>query len=76
MVGRTGGKIIVNYLYQVSDEIKYWHYNFPILFIAAAGSDPTHVVPDGNVTFPGDMGEPVTVTGIDHPSGEICADCS
>jgi subtilisin family serine protease len=82
MYWRNGGKIIVmawqslNWLYQVSDEIQFWYYNFPIFFIAAAGTDPVDVVvPNGNVTFPADQSEVFAVTGVDYPSGLVCDRC-
>jgi hypothetical protein len=81
MYWRQGGKIIVmawqslNWLYQVSDEIQYWYYNYPIFFIAAAGTDPATVVPNGNVTFPADQSEVFAVTGVDYPSGMVCDRC-
>lgn len=82
MYWRNGGKIVVmawqslNWLYQVSDEIQYWYYNYPIFFIAAAGTDPVDVVvPNGNVTFPADQSEVFAVTGVDYPSGLVCDRC-
>jgi subtilisin family serine protease len=55
----------MNWFWQVSDEIKYWHYRRPILFLAAAGTSGCgDLIPDNNVVFPAEMGEVVAVTGI------------
>lgn len=69
---RSGGKIItmawqsLNWLYQVSDEIQYWYYNYPIFFIAAAGTSGCNDgALDGNVVFPADQSEVFAVTGVD-----------
>jgi subtilisin family serine protease len=75
---QNGSQIVVmaweslNWWWQVSDEIKYWHYNFPILFMGAAGTSGCgDGILDSNVVFPADMNEVVAVTGITFPGGGI-----
>lgn len=74
----NGSQIVVmaweslNWWWQVSDEIKYWHYNRPILFMGAAGTSGCgDGILDSNVVFPADMNEVVAVTGINYPNGGI-----
>ncbi|HEV2146180.1 MAG TPA: S8/S53 family peptidase [Longimicrobiaceae bacterium] len=62
----------LNWWWQVSDEIEYWHYNRPILFMGAAGTSGCgDGILDSNVVFPADMPEVVAVTGITYPGGGI-----
>jgi subtilisin family serine protease len=62
----------MNWFWQVSDEIKFWHHRHPILFLAAAGTSGCgDLIPDNNVVFPAEMGEVVAVTGIQYPDGRI-----
>lgn len=62
----------LNWWWQVSDEIEYWHYNYPILFLGAAGTSGCgDGILDSNVVFPADMPEVVAVTGITYPGGGI-----
>jgi subtilisin family serine protease len=75
---QNGSQIIVmaweslNWWWQVSDEIKYWHYNYPILFMGAAGTSGCgDGILDSNVVFPADMSEVVAVTGVTYPGGGI-----
>jgi hypothetical protein len=74
--GDHGARIVtmawqsMNYFWQVSDEIKWWHYNRGLLFLAAAGTSGCgDLIPDNNVVFPAQMGEVVAVTGISYPGG-------
>lgn len=74
----NGSQIVVmaweslNWWWQVSDEIKYWHYNRPVLFMGAAGTSGCgDGILDSNVVFPADMNEVVAVTGISYPNGGI-----
>jgi serine protease len=78
IAARSGARIIVtgwqsmNWWWQVSDEIKYWHYNRPILFVGAAGTSRCgDGILDSNVVFPADMSEVVAVTGQRYPDGAI-----
>jgi subtilisin family serine protease len=73
-----GAQVIVmaweslNWLWQVSDEIEYWHYGRQVLFFGAAGTSGCgDGILDSNVVFPADMPEVVAVTGITYPSGGI-----
>lgn len=75
---QNGSQIIVmaweslNWWWQVSDEIEYWHYNHPVLFLGAAGTSGCgDGILDSNVVFPADMSEVVAVTGISYPNGGI-----
>lgn len=75
---QNGSQIIVmaweslNWWWQVSDEIEYWHYNRPILFFGAAGTSGCwDGILDSNVVFPADMPEVVAVTGVSYPGGGI-----
>ena len=62
----------LNWWWQVSDEIEYWHYNHPVLFFGAAGTSGCgDGILDSNVVFPADMPEVVAVTGITYPGGGI-----
>jgi hypothetical protein len=62
----------MNWFWQVSDEIKWWHYNRQVLFLAAAGTSGCgDLIPDNNVVFPAEMAEVVAVTGIAHPNGGV-----
>lgn len=74
----NGSKVVVmaweslNWWWQVSDEIEYWHYNRPILFLGAAGTSGCgDGILDSNVVFPADMPEVMAVTGITYPGGGI-----
>jgi hypothetical protein len=74
IAAQGGAQVIVmgwqsmNWWWQVSDEIKYWHRNRPILFVAAAGTSGCgDGILDSNVVFPADMGEVVAVTGAALP---------
>ena len=74
----NGSKIVamawesLNWWWQVSDEIEYWHYNRPILFFGAAGTSGCwDGILDSNVVFPADMPEVVAVTGITYPGGGV-----
>ena len=78
MAAQNGSRIIVmawqsmNWWWQVSDEIRFWHHNRPILFLGAAGTSGCgDGIIDGNVVFPADMGEVVAVTGERYPDGAI-----
>jgi subtilisin family serine protease len=73
-----GAQVIVmaweslNWLWQVSDEIEYWHYGRQVLFFGAAGTSGCgDGILDSNVVFPADMPEVVAVTGITYPNGGI-----
>lgn len=75
---QNGARIMVmaweslNWYWQVSDEIEYWHYGSPILFFGAAGTSGCgDGILDSNVVFPADMPEVVAVTGITYPNGGI-----
>lgn len=75
---QNGSKVVVmaweslNWWWQVSDEIRYWHYNRPVLFLGAAGTSGCwDGIPDDNVVFPADMSEVVAVTGVGYPGGGI-----
>ena len=75
---QNGSKIVsmawqsMNWWWQVSDEIKWWHYNRSILFVAAAGTSGCgDLIPDNNVVFPAEMSEVVAVTGISYPGGGV-----
>jgi hypothetical protein len=62
----------LNWWWQVSDEIKWWHYNRPILFLGAAGTSGCgDGIPDNNVVFPAEMTEVLAVTGIAYPGGSV-----
>jgi len=62
----------LNWFWQVSDEIRWWHYNRQVLFLAAAGTSGCgDLIPDNNVVFPAQMAEVVAVTGIAYPNGGI-----
>jgi subtilisin family serine protease len=74
----NGSRVIVmaweslNWWWQVSDEIEYWHYNRPILFLGAAGTSGCgDGILDSNVVFPADMPEVMAVTGITYPGGGV-----
>ena len=75
---QAGSQVVVmaweslNWWWQVSDEIEYWHYNRPILFVAAAGTSGCgDGILDSNVVFPADMPEVMAVTGITYPNGGV-----
>jgi subtilisin family serine protease len=75
---QNGAQVIVmaweslNWLWQVSDEIEYWHYSRQVLFFGAAGTSGCgDGILDSNVVFPADMPEVVAVTGITYPNGGI-----
>ncbi|HEX8242600.1 MAG TPA: S8/S53 family peptidase [Longimicrobium sp.] len=75
---QNGSKIIamawesLNWWWQVSDEIEYWHYNYPVLFFGAAGTSGCgDGILDSNVVFPADMPEVVAVTGVTYPGGGV-----
>lgn len=75
---QNGSKVVVmaweslNWLWQVSDEIEYWHYGSPILFLGAAGTSGCgDGILDSNVIFPADMPEVMAVTGINYPNGGV-----
>jgi subtilisin family serine protease len=76
--GQNGSRIVsmawqsMNWWWQVSDEIKWWHHNRGVLFLAAAGTSGCgDLIPDNNVVFPAEMGEVVAVTGITYPDGRV-----
>jgi len=78
LANQQGAKVIVmaweslNYLWQVSDEIEYWHYSRPVLFFGAAGTSGCwDGILDSNVVFPADMPEVVAVTGVTYPGGGV-----
>lgn len=78
MAAQNGSQVVVmaweslNWWWQVSDEIEYWHYNRPILFLGAAGTSGCgDGILDSNVVFPADMGEVMAVTGITYPGGGV-----
>ena len=73
-----GAQVIVmaweslNWLWQVSDEIEYWHYGRQVLFFGAAGTSGCwDGILDSNVIFPADMPEVVAVTGVTYPGGGV-----
>ena len=75
---QNGSKVVVmaweslNWWWQVSDEIEYWHYSRPILFMGAAGTSGCgDGILDSNVVFPADMPEVVAVTGVTYPGGGV-----
>jgi subtilisin family serine protease len=75
---QNGARIMVmaweslNWFWQVSDEIEYWHYNSQVLFFGAAGTSGCwDGILDSNVVFPADMPEVVAVTGVTYPSGGV-----
>jgi subtilisin family serine protease len=75
---QNGSQIVVmaweslNWWWQVSDEIRWWHNNRQVLFFGAAGTSGCgDGILDSNVVFPADMGEVVAVTGITYPNGGI-----
>ncbi|MFL5386027.1 MAG: S8/S53 family peptidase [Longimicrobiaceae bacterium] len=75
---QNGSQVVVmaweslNWWWQVSDEIEYWHYSRPILFVAAAGTSGCgDGILDSNVVFPADMPEVMAVTGITYPGGGV-----
>lgn len=78
LTNQQGAQVIVmaweslNYLWQVSDEIEYWHYSRQVLFMAAAGTSGCwDGIADSNVIFPADMPEVVAVTGVTYPGGGV-----
>lgn len=75
---QNGAQVIVmaweslNWLWQVSDEIEYWHYGRQVLFFGAAGTSGCwDGILDSNVIFPADMPEVVAVTGVTYPGGGV-----
>ena len=78
IANQNGARIVVmaweslNWWWQVSDEIEYWHYSRPVLFFGAAGTSGCwDGILDSNVVFPADMPEVVAVTGITYPGGGV-----
>ncbi|HEY0019723.1 MAG TPA: S8/S53 family peptidase [Longimicrobium sp.] len=78
LANQQGAQVIVmaweslNWLWQVSDEIEYWHYGRQVLFFGAAGTSGCgDGILDSNVIFPADMPEVVAVTGITYPGGGV-----
>jgi subtilisin family serine protease len=78
LAAQNGSRVVVmaweslNWLWQVSDEIEYWHYGSPILFLGAAGTSGCgDGILDSNVVFPADMPEVMAVTGINYPGGGV-----
>ena len=78
LANQNGAQVIVmaweslNWLWQVSDEIEYWHYGRQVLFFGAAGTSGCwDGILDSNVVFPADMPEVVAVTGVTHPGGGV-----
>ena len=74
----NGSRVVVmaweslNWWWQVSDEIEYWHYSTPVLFLGAAGTSGCgDGILDSNVVFPADMPEVMAITGITYPGGGI-----
>jgi serine protease len=62
----------MNWWWQVSDEIKFWHNRRGVLFLAAAGTSGCgDLIPDSNVVFPAEMSEVVAVTGVRYPDGAV-----
>jgi subtilisin family serine protease len=75
---QNGSQVVVmaweslNWWWQVSDEIEYWHYGRQVLFLGAAGTSGCgDGILDSNVVFPADMPEVMAVTGITYPGGGI-----
>jgi subtilisin family serine protease len=75
---QNGSQVVVmawqslNWWWQVSDEIRWWHNNRQVLFFGAAGTSGCwDGILDSNVVFPADMGEVVAVTGVNYPNGGI-----
>jgi subtilisin family serine protease len=78
LANQQGAQVIVmaweslNWMWQVSDEIEYWHYGRQVLFFGAAGTSGCwDGILDSNVIFPADMPEVVAVTGVTYPSGGV-----
>jgi len=78
LANQNGAQVIVmaweslNWLWQVSDEIEYWHYSRQVLFFGAAGTSGCwDGILDSNVIFPADMPEVVAVTGVTYPGGGV-----
>ncbi len=78
LANQHGAQVIVmaweslNWLWQVSDEIEYWHYSRQVLFLGAAGTSGCwDGILDSNVIFPADMPEVVAVTGVTYPGGGV-----
>ena len=78
LANQNGAQVIVmaweslNWLWQVSDEIEYWHYGRQVLFFGAAGTSCCWSgILDSNVIFPADMPEVVAVTGVTYPGGGV-----
>ena len=78
LANQNGAQVIVmaweslNWLWQVSDEIEYWHYGRQVLFFGAAGTSGCwDGILDSNVIFPADMPEVVAVTGVTYPGGGV-----
>lgn len=78
LANQNGAQVIVmaweslNWLWQVSDEIEYWHYGRQVLFFGAAGTSGCwDGILDSNVVFPADMPEVVAVTGVSYPNGGV-----
>lgn len=78
LANQNGAQVIVmaweslNWLWQVSDEIEYWHYGRQVLFFGAAGTSGCwDGILDSNVVFPADMPEVVAVTGVTYPGGGV-----
>ena len=78
LANHNGAQVIVmaweslNWLWQVSDEIEYWHYGRQVLFFGAAGTSGCwDGILDSNVIFPADMPEVVAVTGVTYPGGGV-----
>jgi subtilisin family serine protease len=78
LANQNGAQVIVmaweslNWLWQVSDEIEYWHYGRQVLFFGAAGTSGCYDgILDSNVVFPADMPEVVAVTGVTYPGGGV-----
>jgi subtilisin family serine protease len=76
--GNAGARVVsmawqsLNWWWQVSDEIRWWHRNRGVLFVAAAGTSGCgDLLPDDNVVFPADMAEVVAVTGVSYPAGGV-----
>jgi subtilisin family serine protease len=76
--GNAGARVVsmawqsMNWWWQVSDEIRWWHRNRGVLFLAAAGtSDCGDLLDDDNVVFPAEMDEVLAVTGISYPQGGV-----
>lgn len=78
LANQNGAQVIVmaweslNWMWQVSDEIEYWHYGRQVLFFGAAGTSGCwDGILDSNVIFPADMPEVVAVTGVTYPGGGV-----